>query len=373
MPSYFQVAETHRPRSRRDSTVTRVYGADWVADPADTTTKPTEELARQAVIAYLGATREENSPSGPFLSQRLYGLPFTSADPEEVAETRGKHWEVTVTWGDAGQSGAFSSSASGASARASGDDPTASMTVSHGFSGQAAGGFLDTANLRLLLSRPQEGGGLRARPFYLGAVNAERVDNSISVNGLNYNPPPADVTARLDLTSANVSADFVRSVVSAASTGLLNTDAFTVRGIAYAPLELLMVGADIQFGAETTVNIEGVATTRRTTSFFFQFASRPVTWLEVTGMGTTGALCANPYVPSGEPWVPQVPLLGAGAVTRAGFGSSRFLPVSGHDYVWRFKSSTLEGEVITDTLDFVSVHKIWPEGAFQTLFGATGL
>lgn len=397
----FEVYDSPNSQTYDGSTAVREYGIDWDGDGANNA-----YLARVALDAYLNGFAENRAThvirdlnaegADPFdpetewlLSFYLHGLPVQPYDCSEVAETEGRHYTATVTWGDVSDSLVNNFASAGASSRVS-EDPDVEVTFTTRLSASAVGRTIDYAPLAHLFVAddsklveidedlsPGEGqiaypDSRQEIPFPLGSLNVERptADGELTVNGLSYSAPSVDLTLTYNIKGQALAA-WVEEVARAAKRGVLNTDTMVINNITYPPYTLLLVQfeAEYQNDNTTTVNI-GFSQGHLTSIVFTSVANG---WM-VTGGGAVTRYSTSNLDYFGEPFSlvsETAPPLVEG---------DRVLAVSSHDYVWSFYNNYLDGLDKIGTRDYVCIHRVWGETAFGAgtegnpgLFGANEL
>ena len=364
----YTVTESIESQQRTHTGAQRSYYAKW-----DGAGENSGELARTAIITHLSDYAEKYTTPNQGqirkisegsaidydherrLDYWLHGFPATSTDVVEVPGTLGVHWRGTVKWG-VRTSGAAKSpqKTAGASAFIAQIGTNVQVNVSPTMTGGVKGGAVDYFPLVYLLSKDLNTGETAAKAplFAPGSLNAiEQDDDSapIKIRGLNYNRPQADITLSLEVSGGEVSSAFKTTIIDAANDGTLNSDQFTIDGVLWEPLELLLVNATFRPEASGTTTIDlGFASGRRKT-------------LTIGGASNKRTAALGDFVHGGPTFYfyePSNPSTGPAYV-------------SPHDYVWNFRqknSTTNEMEVVN-----TSIHQPWPTAAYATMFGVSSL
>jgi hypothetical protein len=275
---------------------------------------------------------------------------MTVVEAQEIEGTSCKHFRVSATWEFQAVTTPTAGTIAGNPAQ-----------VGYTFSSSPASVFMDSAPLRAILALP-EGGNTPApkTPFAHGDVNAERIDGEVTVRGLDYTPPAPNIEVSISIPEEQLSTGFIRGLLDASYEGVLNTDEVTVAGLPFRPLELLFVDCQASYSVESgTSLILGFAAARRTVSL-------------ISSPNTSSARITPPWLDTPVPYQPAYLAPGA-AVEENIFDNqpnSKYLVVSGHDFIWRFRDTGVDKE-LKNSIKFISIHRLHREVAFGTLFGGT--
>jgi hypothetical protein len=368
----YVVSELIEGRSRPQSGAARRYRVKW-----DGVGQNSPELAREAVIAYLGDFAETYA-AGPSRGQIrrisagaafdpaterrldywLHGFPIASADCDEVAGSDGGYYKAVVRWSRPPSAGVGLAAAGGASELTAWVGTEVEINVSGATSAGVQGGAVDFLPLVYLLSRETQQVAAdtvaKIPPFPYGAVNAfapEADSGAVKIRGLNVQGPPARAQVTLEVSGAPISAAFRQAVVDAADAGTLNQNAFTINGIQWQPLEVLLVQADIRTRSEGSTVIElGFATGRRKA-------------LTVEASGDLRTAKVGAFVHGDPTFTFAWPETGLSA------GPAY---VSPHDYVWNYAAK--DSNFNRTMVDHVSIHRPWQVLDYQaSLFKVAAL
>lgn len=412
----WEVNESTEPHSRGQTSAKRTYNVIWTPDDEnDTDTSP--QIARTQVEAYLSDIAENYSAQGvplgtfvdldgaaPTATQRrlisfLHGFPADDLDVDEVEGSLGRHYKAVATWGT--NSLTTNSDASSDTLNNLTDSDEGKAAISHNVSAGLTGDSFDYAPVRALFGYAGESGvaqwespdnildtlsgELKWPVFPPGTLNAQQATpgGRVEFKPINFQPPPVDHTLSIELSGGAPKSLWVKQMADAANRGTLNTDTFSLAGLAYLPGELLYS----QFNIDTSLG--------GTTRMDFGFSSREVIELEVRESVVTipGSDPAEKYKYSGlarwlgpsdteagtytEYWwmQPSVPITftidpdddeGTDNDYEAAY-------ISGFDFVWTYKEPYLEGNVMRYSVPYVSVHVMFAETSFTNLFGVNSL
>lgn len=384
----FTVYDSPNSWTHDGSTATREYVISWdQAEGSNTNTY----LAKVALDTYLSGfaetvattairdlNEEEADPFDPeterLLSFYLHGLPIQPFAVTEVAETEGKHYTATVTWGDSSDPSVNNVASAGASSRATGGDADTEVTFTTRLSASAIGRTIDYAPIEHLFVSDTSTlveidedlspgtnqiwypNSRLEIPFPLGTLNVERpsADGELTVNGLSYSSPSVDLTLTYNI-KGQVLASWVEEVALATKRGVLNTDEMVINNITYPAYTLLLCQFDAEYqnDGNTTVTI-GFSQGYLTNIVFTSVADG---WMVTGGGGATRYTTSNldyfgsPFSLVSETAPPLVE-------------SVRVLGVTSHDYVWSFYNNYLEGVNKIGTRDYLCMHRVWGEAVF---------